>query len=265
MIKLLLCTNYISNKRANYFDPFWAVFSYFGVLFLHTPILACNFCTIDELPLASYVLPMARTFLNRKFRYTYNNVTFYLIIANVAFYLLAFISPRINNYLAMIPPLIIQRHWYWQFFTYMFVHGGLGHLFFNMLGLYMFGMPVERKLGSREFLLIYLLVGTLSGIFSFIAYFLAGQAFILVGASGAIYGLLLAFAVLFPRARVLLFGIIPIRAPVLVIGYTFLEIFNQVSGSRQGVAHLTHLAGFAFAYLYFVVRLKIKPLQEWRR
>jgi len=208
---------------------------------------------------------MARTFLNRKFRYTYNNVTLYLIFINAAFFILAFINPRINNYLAMIPPLITQRHWYWQLFTYMFVHGSFGHLFFNMLGLYMFGMPVERRLGSREFLLFYLLVGTLSGIFSFIAYLLAGQAFILVGASGAIYGLLLAFAVLYPRARVLLFGIIPIRAPVLVVGYTFLEIFNQVSGSRQGVAHLTHLAGFAFAYLYFVVRLKINPLQEWRR
>lgn len=227
--------------------------------------MACNSCTIDELLLGRYVSSMAHTFLNRKFKYTYKNVTLYLIGINVLFYLFAYLSPRINNYLALIPPLVTQRHWYWQFVTYMFVHGNFSHLFFNMFGLFMFGLPVERRLGSREFLLFYLLVGTLSGIFSYVAYLIAGQAFILVGASGAIYGLLLAFAVLYPRARVLLFGIIPIKAPYLVIGYTVLEIFNQVSGSSQGVAHLTHLAGFGFAYLYFVLRLKIKPLQEWRR
>ena len=145
----------------------------------------------------------------------------------------------------------------------MFVHGNFSHLFLICLALSCL-VCVERRLGSRDFSFL-LLVGTLSGIFSYVAYLIAGQAFILVGASGAIYGLLLAFAVLYPRARVLLFGIIPIKAPYLVIGYTVLEIFNQVSGSSQGVAHLTHLAGFGFAYLYFVLRLKIKPLQEWRR
>lgn len=208
---------------------------------------------------------MANTFLNRKFRYTYTNVTLRLVVLNVLFFIVAFFIPRINNYLALVPAYVVQRHWYWQFVTYMFVHGGFTHLFFNMLGLLIFGMPVERRLGSREFLLFYLLVGALSGLFSFFAYLFTGKMVVLVGASGAIYGVLLAFAVLYPRALVFIFGIIPVRAPFLVIGYALIEIFNQVSGSRQGVAHLTHLAGFAFAYLYFRLRLRIKPLQEWRR
>ncbi|MFA5468499.1 MAG: rhomboid family intramembrane serine protease [Sphaerochaetaceae bacterium] len=208
---------------------------------------------------------MANTFLNRKFRYTYTNVTLRLVVLNVLFFIVAFFIPRINNYLALVPAYVVQRHWYWQFITYMFVHGGFTHLFFNMLGLLIFGMPVERRLGSREFLLFYLLVGALSGLFSFFAYLFTGKMVVLVGASGAIYGVLLAFAVLYPRALVFIFGIIPVRAPFLVIGYALIEIFNQVSGSRQGVAHLTHLAGFAFAYLYFRLRLRIKPLQEWRR
>lgn len=208
---------------------------------------------------------MANTILNKKFRYTYTNVTLKLIIINAAVFLLTMLVPRSYGYLAMVPVYIVYRHWYWQVLTYMFVHGGFTHLLFNMLGLFIFGTPVERRIGSKEFLLFYLLTGVLSGVFSLISYVLAGTNVVLVGASGAIYAILLAFAVLYPTARVFIFGILPVRAPVLVIGYTVLEIFNQITGSSQGVAHLTHLAGFAFAYLYFLFRLRINPIQEWRR
>ncbi|MDD3366977.1 MAG: rhomboid family intramembrane serine protease [Sphaerochaetaceae bacterium] len=208
---------------------------------------------------------MANTILNKKFRYTYTNITLKLIIINVAVFLLTMLVPRSYGYLAMVPVYIVYRHWYWQVLTYMFVHGGFTHLLFNMLGLFIFGTPVERRIGSKEFLLFYLLTGVLSGVFSLISYVLAGTNVVLVGASGAIYAILLAFAVLYPTARVFIFGILPVRAPVLVIGYTVLEIFNQITGSSQGVAHLTHLAGFAFAYLYFLFRLRINPIQEWRR
>ncbi|MDY0371879.1 MAG: rhomboid family intramembrane serine protease [Sphaerochaetaceae bacterium] len=208
---------------------------------------------------------MANTILNKKFRYTYTNVTLKLIIINAAVFLLTMLVPRTYGYLAMVPVYIVYRHWYWQVLTYMFVHGGFTHLLFNMLGLFIFGTPVERRIGSKEFLLFYLLTGVLSGVFSLISYVLAGTNVVLVGASGAIYAILLAFAVLYPTARVFIFGILPVRAPVLVIGYTVLEIFNQITGSSQGVAHLTHLAGFAFAYLYFLFRLRINPITEWRR
>jgi len=208
---------------------------------------------------------MKQSFIHRKFRYSYTQVTIKLIIANVVIFLFTMLSSRLATYLAMIPGAVLYNHWYWQFVTYMFVHGGIGHLFFNMFGLWVFGLPVERQLGSREFLLFYLLTGTLSGVFSFIAYLIAGVNVVLVGASGAIFAVLFAFAVFYPHARIFLFGIIPMRAPVMVLLYAAIELFNQVTGTVGGVAHLTHLAGFALAYLYMLFRLNIHPMDVFRR
>ena len=171
------------------------------------------------------------------------------------------LSDQLYVSLAMVPGYIVYKYWIWQFVTYMFVHGGISHLFFNMFGLFIFGTPVERQLGSKEFLLFYLLTGTLSGIFSFIAYLIAGVNVVLVGASGAIFSVMLAFAVFYPHARIFVFGILPVKAPILVVVYAGIELFNQVVGTRAGVAHLTHLAGFGFAFLYMVVRLKINPIK----
>jgi membrane associated rhomboid family serine protease len=84
----------------------------------------------------------------------------------------------------------------------------------------------------------------------------------LMGASGAIFALELAFAVLFPRSIIYIWGIIPMRAPVMVLAFTALELFFSITGSKSGVAHLTHLAGFGFAWLYFLIRFRINP---WTR
>ncbi|NCB00779.1 MAG: rhomboid family intramembrane serine protease [Spirochaetia bacterium] len=204
---------------------------------------------------------MNNSLVNKKFRYSYTNITVKLIIANVIIFAFTMVSDRLYVNLAMIPGYIMYRYFYWQFLTYMFVHGGLSHLFFNMFGLFIFGSPVEKQLGSKEFLLFYLLTGTLSGIFSFIAYLIAGVNVILVGASGAIFAVMLAFAVFYPHARIFVFGILPVKAPILVIVYAAIELFNQVVGTTAGVAHLTHLAGFGFAFLYLYVRLKINPIK----
>ena len=150
----------------------------------------------------------------------------------------------------------------WQFMTYMFVHSGITHIVFNMLGLFFFGQAVERQMGSREFLLFYLLTGTLAGIFSFAVYFFTGSNVILLGASGAVYAVLFAYAVYFPDSRIFILGIIPIKAKTLVLIYTAIELFSQFGSYRSGVAHLTHLAGFGFAFLYFIVRLGINPIDE---
>lgn len=208
---------------------------------------------------------MKDSLLNRKFRYTYENVTLKLIIANVLVYMLMMVVPKAYGVLALVPGYVLYKYWYWQFLTYMFVHANFTHILFNMLGLFMFGTAVERRIGSKEFLCFYLLTGTLSGVFSYVSYLIAGTNVVLVGASGAIYAVLLAFAVLYPSARILVFGIIPVQAPLLIGIYTVMELFNQVSGTSGGVAHLTHLAGFGFAYLYFIFRLRINPLDEWRR
>jgi membrane associated rhomboid family serine protease len=144
----------------------------------------------------------------------------------------------------------------------MFAHGGISHLLFNMLALFIFGPQVERRIGSIEFLLYYLLTGTLAGVVSFIIYMLTGSYYVfLLGASGALFAVQLAYAVFYPDALVYFWGIIPLRAPVMVLGFTALEIFMSFTGVQAGVSHLTHLAGFAVGWLYFIVRFRANP---WR-
>jgi len=207
-----------------------------------------------------------KSIINRRFRNnSYTNVTLKLIIINaVVFLLTTYIAPRSAYYLAMIPSFVLNGY-IWQLFTYMFVHGGFSHIFFNMLSLFIFGTMVEQRVGSKEFLLFYLLTGTVSGIISFLCYLAAGTNVILVGASGAIYGVLLMFAVFYPYARIFVFGLIPIRAPVLVILYAFIELSSEVFGTGGNVAHLTHLSGLLFAYLYCRIRMKINPIDVWKR
>ncbi|MDR3192208.1 MAG: rhomboid family intramembrane serine protease, partial [Treponema sp.] len=167
---------------------------------------------------------------------------------------------------AMIPAMVRTGYAFWTFLTYMFLHAGFSHIFFNMFALFIFGSQVERWMGSREFVLFYLLTGALAGLFSFAVYYLTGNYFvILLGASGAVFAVQLAYAVLFPDAIIYVWGILPLRAPVLVLGFTALELFFSVTGLAGQVAHLTHLAGFGFAWLYFLLRLGINPLHSWRR
>lgn len=202
--------------------------------------------------------------INRKFRYTFSNATAVLVAVNCLVFLVTYLLfPRLKYYLAMIPGMVIHEHAYWQFVTYMFVHGGVWHLFSNMLGLYIFGSAVEREVGTREFVLFYFLTGTLSGIASFFAYLLTGTNAILLGASGALYAVMLLFSVIYPRAVIYLFGIMPIRAPVLVIIYFFMELFSQMGQYGGSVAHMTHLSGLVFAFLYCLIRLRIKPWRAW--
>ena len=118
-------------------------------------------------------------------------------------------------------------------------------------------------MGTREFLLFYFLTGTLSGIASFFVYLFTGTNAILLGASGALYAVMLLFSVLYPRAIIYLFGIFPVRAPVLVILYFIIELYSQMGSYGGSVAHMTHLFGLLFAALYCVIRMRIKPWQAW--
>jgi membrane associated rhomboid family serine protease len=159
--------------------------------------------------------------------------------------------------------MTVLHGWVWTFVTYMFMHGGFSHIIFNMLGLFIFGTQVERQMGSSEFLLYYFLTGILAGVFSFAVYCLTGAYGVtLMGASGALFAVELAYAVFFPDSIIYIWGILPLRAPVMVLGFTALELFFSVTGLNSGVAHFTHLAGFAFGWLYFPVRFGMSP---WRR
>lgn len=205
------------------------------------------------------------TSIRKPFRYTYTYSTAVIIAVNIFVFLLTNSNPNLSYFLGLNPVLFFQNHMYWQPFTYMFVHGSFSHIFFNMLGLVFFGFTTERAMGSKEFVLMYLVCGFFSGIISLIFYTVTGMVNVfLIGASGAIYSMLLAFAVIFPRSRIFIWGIIPVPAPLLIIIYAVIELGSQLFSLRGGIAHLTHLAGFAVAWLYFIIRMGIHPIKVWK-
>lgn len=214
---------------------------------------------------------MKDSFLNRKFRYTYSNASIYLVVINLIVFFatnytsIAFKGLRLIYWLSLVPRFV-NMGWVWQFVTYMFVHGSVTHLLFNMLALIMFGRTLERYLGTREFLLFYFLCGILGGVVSYLFYIIQGATNVAVmGASGSIYALLFLCAVLFPNSRLLLFFIFPVRMPYAVMIYIAIEIFSQVFGVANGVAHLIHLSCILIAWLYVWVRFRINPIKVWKQ
>jgi membrane associated rhomboid family serine protease len=183
-----------------------------------------------------------------------------LIIANAVVALLlatVLTSPRIFNALVFDPEFQQTLNRPWTFFTYMFVHGGLFHLLGNMLGLYFFGTAVEEKMGSRSFLFYYFYCGIAAAIFSLgLSGILDVSPF--MGASGAVLGLALAFAMFWPDAEILIFPIpIPIRARTLVmILFGISAFFGLVlwNSAAPGIAHLAHLGGILAGYIFFRVQ-----------
>lgn len=198
--------------------------------------------------------------LRRPLRYRFYNATVVLIAANVLVFFLSYLSPYVGAYLGLTPVYVLRANAWWQPVTYMFVHGGFSHILFNMLTLFLFGIQLEQRMGSSEFLIFYFFSGVGAGLLTLAVNWFTGIGMIrVVGASGSIFGLLLAFAAFFPDSTMLLFGIVPMRTPVAVLVFVGLEIFFQFTNLQSGVAHLTHLAGAGFAALYLSVRMGINP------
>ena len=134
--------------------------------------------------------------------------------------------------------------------TYAFVHAGLPHLLFNMFGVYMFGADLERVWGPRRYLTYYLTCALSAAAAQLVVANLTRAYYPTVGASGAVFGLLLAYAMVFPRRVIMpLFPPIPMRAPVFVAVYGALELVLGVTGTQAGVAHFAHLGGLAGGFL----------------
>jgi membrane associated rhomboid family serine protease len=130
----------------------------------------------------------------------------------------------------------------WQLITYQFMHGNFGHIFFNMFALWMFGMEIENMWGSRKFLYFYLLCGVVAGLFHlFLSPLLGGVTAWTLGASGAIYGVLIAFALFFPNRYIFLYFLFPVKAKYL-IGFLIILDFLMIN-SGDNVARLAHLGG----------------------
>ncbi len=167
----------------------------------------------------------------------------------------------LTEYLALWP--LGTNFWPWQLVTYMFLHGGFLHLFFNMLALWMFGMELENAWGSRKFLIYYLLCGVGAGVANVLIAPLIGQGAPTVGASGAVFGVLIGFAMLFPDRPIYLYFLFPVRAKYLIAVWIGLELFFGVTGSSDGVAHFAHLGGAAVGLVYMLAELGIIPVREW--
>lgn len=210
-------------------------------------------------------------------------VTRNLLIANILVFLASTVIGGLNNILGLHFMLAPDFHIY-QLFTYMFAHGGLSHIFFNMFALWMFGCIVERTWGPRKFLFFYIVCGVGAGLMQELAqlchfYMIASeqisgfsimdttrvvqanQGFLnlwtTVGASGAVYGILLAFGMLYPEERMFIFPLpVPIKAKWFVIGYAAIELFMAYSMPGDGVAHLAHLGGMLFGFML---------IRYWRR
>ncbi len=193
--------------------------------------------------------------LRRPFRYRYYYVTIVLIALDVLMFLVGFRSRQtLLAPLWLFPSDVLNGAW-WQVITYMFIHASWGHIFLNMLALFMFGIQLEQRLGSTEFLLFYFVCGIGAGIVTALVNAATGQGAVpVVGASGAIFGVMLGFAAVFPDARIFILGILPMRAPVAVGVFALIQLASLFINLQPGVASLTHLSGLLFAWLYLYAR-----------
>ena len=188
-----------------------------------------------------------------------------LIGANVAAFVITSLMPGLKDYLGLVPALVLRRFWAWQLVTYMFLHGGIFHILFNMLALWMFGAELERIWGTRYFLKFYFVTGIGAGaltvLFSLLPFDFAHQVQLsnTMGASGAIYGLLLAFAMYFPDRPILLV-VFPVPAKIAVTILGGIALFSSLSESG-GVANATHLGGLIVAY-FFLKGVRLHPIAE---
>ena len=183
-----------------------------------------------------------------------------LLIANVAVFFLQDQAPAFAEHLVLRPAQAWREPW--TVITYMFLHGGFGHIFFNMLALFFFGSRVENRLGSASFLGLYFCSGIMGALLSLI---FAPHAAI-IGASGAVFGVMLAYAYFWPRDQILIWGILPIEARYLIVLTTALALFGGFyPGAGGNIAHFAHLGGFVGGYLFLRLQAKRSGMERFRR
>jgi len=191
----------------------------------------------------------------------------WLLIANTAVFLVCYmggpaLQRPVTALLALSAVNAVRHLLIWQVFTYMFVHFGLWHLLFNMLALWMFGMVIEQSWGTRRFLKFYFICGIAAGVCVLIANMIVGDwATPTLGASGAVFGLLVAFGVLFPDSIILMFFLFPMKAKYAVMIYVAVELLATF-GPNTGVSTVAHLGGAAFAYVYLKGRIPLWKMPD---
>jgi len=190
-----------------------------------------------------------------------------LLITNVVTWLINMIVPAMTLKLGLSPKDVFTGFAIWQPVTYMFLHdtSGFGHILFNMLALWMFGTELERTWGTRFFTKYYLVTGVGAAATTLLLALVSPAIYysLTVGASGAIYGLLMAWAMYFPHRTILFWGIFPIPARVFVLIMGAIAFLSSLGGPGSGIAHIAHLGGLVVGYLY-LKSLRVRPLDELR-
>jgi membrane associated rhomboid family serine protease len=176
----------------------------------------------------------------------------WIIIANTAMFIIS-LGIDINPYLGLVPERVVEQGWLWQLATYMFLHAGAVHILFNMLGIWMFGTELERLWGTKFFVRFYAVTGLGAGLTVLTVGLLPFDATAptyhaaTIGASGALYGLLMAFALYYPDRPILMFLLFPVPAKYFVI---IIGAMAFLAGPGGEISNAAHLGGLLFAYLY---------------
>ena len=176
------------------------------------------------------------------------NVAVFLIVNVAVIALDPFLESRIFMLFGLVPSLIWNNLYLWQLFTYQFLHGGLFHILFNMLALWMFGCNLERRWGSKFFLKYYFVAVVGGGILNTLL--VPGQIAPSIGASAGIYGILLAYGLIYPNQIVYFYFLFPIKMKYFVWIIGGIAFYSSLTAGQSGIAHLAHLGGMLFGYLY---------------
>ncbi|MBN1384206.1 MAG: rhomboid family intramembrane serine protease [Elusimicrobia bacterium] len=183
------------------------------------------------------------------FSYRWYGAIKWLIIVNVAVFAIELLAgPTFIYTFGLVPYLVTKNFFLWQIATYMFLHGGFFHLFINLFILWMFGKEIEDRWGTAQFLKYYFICGLGSGVFITLTGF--NSTIPTIGASGAIYGILVAFAVLYPDRPIYLYFFIPMKAKHFALLVGVFSFLAGASGSKGGISHLGHLGGLLVGYIY---------------
>jgi membrane associated rhomboid family serine protease len=190
----------------------------------------------------------------------------WLLLVNVGVFVLQYIAGGTLVQIFGLTPVLVKSGYIWQLFTYMFLHGGIWHILFNLFALWMFGCEIERVWGAKEFLRYYFICGVGAGIFNFLLSL--NSTIPTIGASGAIFGILVAYALMFPNRIVYLYFLFPIKVKYLVIIFALIEFLFSWRNTPDGIGHFAHLGGMLIGFLYIKLDWKIpylfKIFKEWK-
>lgn len=186
----------------------------------------------------------------------------FLLITNTAVFIAqtvigASADYRLTFYFGLVPPLVLQEFYIWQLFTYQFLHGGLFHLLFNMLAVWMFGCDLERRWGSSFFLRYFFITVVGGAILNTL--FVPNQLGPSIGASAGVYGILLAYGLIYPNRIVYFYFFFPIKMRHFVWIIGAIALYSSFASGQSGIAHLAHLGGMVFGYIY------LRGLNPWEQ